>query len=171
VRRDPSEGSDRSEGSLARAARVALSLVVLPHELVHLLVFAPWGRGLRIDLAPPLDETRGVPLARVGGGFDPAIPLPALRFAAVAPTVVYPALALLLGTVLAPATPAALVLTALFAAWAAPSAGDLTVFLDARAVRETGSLVFRWPSPRLADPLSAVLSVVATLVVAAGLLL
>jgi hypothetical protein len=171
VRRDPSEGSDRSEGSLARAARVALSLVVLPHELVHLLVFAPWGRGLRIDLAPPLDETRGVPLARVGGGFDPAIPLPALRFAAVAPTVVYPALALLLGTVLAPATPAALVLTALFAAWAAPSAGDLTVFLDARAVRETGSLDIRGPSPRLADPLSAVLSVVATLVVAAGLLL
>ena len=162
---------DPSEGSLARAARVALSLVVLPHELAHLLVLAPWSRGLRIDLAPPLDETRGVPLARVGGRFDPAIPLPALRLAAVAPTVVYPVLAVLVGGLVALPTPAALVLTALLAAWAAPSTGDLTVFVDARAVRETGSLDVRGPSPRLADPLSAVLSVVVTLVVAAGLLL
>lgn len=166
--------SDAPVGSavrpLARVGRLALALLVYPHELVHLSVLAPWGRDLRIDLAPPLDEARGVPLARVGGGFDPAIPLPVLRLAAVAPTVVYPLAAVLLGT-FSPAPPVALVSTVLLAAWAAPSAGDLTVFLDAAAVRATGSLDVRGPSPRLADPLSAVLSVVATLVVAAGLLL
>jgi hypothetical protein len=168
---DPSDRPDSSEGAVAHAARVALSLVVLPHELAHLLALAPWGRGLRLDLAPPLDETRGVPLARVGGRFDPAIPLSALRLAAVAPTVVYPALAVVVGVGVTLSAPVALVLTALLAVWAAPSTGDLTVLVDARAVRETGSLDVRGPSPRLADPLSAVLSVVVTLVVAAGLLL
>jgi hypothetical protein len=156
--------------SLARGARVVLAVVLFPHELAHLLVLAPWSRGLRVHLAPPLDESRGVPLARVGGRFDPAIPLPVLRLAAVAPSLLFPALAVLLGTWLAPAAPAALALTALLAAWAAPSAGDLTVFLDAAAVREAGSLDVRGPAPRLADPLSALLSVAATLVVALALL-
>jgi hypothetical protein len=154
--------------SLARSARLALAVVLLPHELAHLLVLAPWSRGLRVHLAPPLDETRGVPLARVGGRFDPAVPLPVLRLAAVAPTLCYPGVALLLGRVPL-SLPVAAAATALLAAWAAPSTGDLTVFLDAAAVRETGSLDVRGPSPRLADPLSALLAVAATLVVAAAL--
>lgn len=155
--------------SLARPVRLALAVVVFPHELAHLVVLAPWGRGLRIASAPPLDEARGVPLARVSGEFDPAVPLPVLRLAAVAPTLVYPAVAVVVGR-LPLSLPAALVATTLLALWAAPSPGDLTVFVDAAAVRERGNLDTRGPSPRLADPLSAVLTVVATLVVALAVL-
>ncbi|MFB6167892.1 MAG: hypothetical protein ABEJ43_03495 [Haloferacaceae archaeon] len=155
--------------SPARFLRLALAVALLPHELVHFLVLAPWSRGLGVRLAPPLDETRGVPLARVSGQFDPGVPLPVLRLAAVAPTLWYPLVALSLGQFPLSA-PVALAATALLSAWAVPSAGDLTVFLDAAAVREAGSLDARGPSPRLADPLSALLAVVVTLVVAGAVL-
>jgi hypothetical protein len=158
--------------TLGRAARLSLAVALLPHELVHYLALRPWSESVRVDLAPPRSEARGVPLARLGGRFDPAIPLAVLRFAAVAPTVVWPLVAVAVG-LLGPPLPGAvsLGLVVTLAAWASPSAGDLAVFLDARTVRAGGSLDRRGPSPRLADPLSALLTVGSTLAVAGALLL
>jgi len=155
---------------VGRAVRLALVPAVYPHELVHYLALAPWGDGLGIDLAPPRDETRGVPLARLGGGVDPGVPRPVLRLAAVAPTLVWPLVAVAVGQGPAPGGVPALALTVALAVWAAPSTGDLSVFLDPDAVRAAGRLDARGPTPRFAGPLSALLTVAATAVVAGALL-
>ena len=157
----------RTAGALLR---LALALVVYPHELVHYLVLAPWSDDLRVEVAPSSTETSGVPLARLGGRFDPSIPLPVLRLAAVAPTLWYPLVAVGLG-LLDPPTGVALGLTVALALWASPSTGDLAVFVGAARVRTAGDLDTRGSTPRFADPLSAVLTVVSTSVVAAALLL
>ena len=153
-----------------RAVRLALVPLVYPHEFVHYLVLAPWGDGLRIDLAPPSDETRGVPLARLGGEFDPGVPRAALRLAAVAPTLVW--LLVAVGVGLGPALGSSLAfpLAAALAIWAAPSTGDLSVFLDPEAVRAAGRLDARGQTPRFASALSALLTVAVTVVVAGALL-
>ncbi len=156
--------------TVGRVARVALALALVPHELVHYLTLVRWGDGLRIDLAPPSDETRGVPIARLGGGIDPAVPRVALRLAAVAPTLVWPLVAVAVGLGPSPDGVLALSLTAAAAVWAAPSTGDLSVFLDPDAVRAAGRLDARGPTPRFAGALSALLTVAATVVVAGALL-
>lgn len=153
-----------------RLRRLALAPVVYPHELVHYAALRPWSADLRVLLAPPPDETRGVPLARLDGTLAPDTPLLALRTAALAPTLVFPVLAVVVGTL--PLSPAlALGLTLPLAVWAAPSTGDLSVALDPASVRAAGRLDARGPTPGGASALSALASVAATLVVAAGLLL
>jgi hypothetical protein len=152
-----------------RVRRLALATLVYPHELVHYAALRPWSADLRVLLAPPRDETRDVPLARLDGTLAPDTPLLALRAAALAPTLVYPLLAVLLGRL--PLPPAvALALVVPLAVWAAPSTGDVGVALDPESVRAAGRLDARGPTPRGASALSALLSVAATLVAAGALL-
>jgi hypothetical protein len=55
--------------------------------------------------------------------------------------------------------------------WAAPSHGDVNVFIRARAVREGGSFDARGPVARAARPAATLLTVLVTWLVAGVLLL
>jgi hypothetical protein len=153
--------------------RLLIGLVTLPHELAHYLVFAPWGRSLGIEFGGRRTGGMDLPLARLTGEFSPSIPTVVVRLGAVAPTLVFSLLAVVLDVTVGFQGPSAASLLLVFALafWAAPSHGDLNVFIRARAVRESGSFDARGPVARAARPAATVLTVLVTWLVAGVLLL
>lgn len=117
-----------------------LSWLVRPHELAHYAVLAPWSRTLRIERSGSASGLLGVPLGRLAGEFSTDAPVLAVRLCALAPTLVFVGVAAALELAgVSGLRPATVVAAVLLAIWATPSAGDLDVFLDARAVRDAGS--------------------------------
>jgi hypothetical protein len=144
-------------------ARRALFVLLLPHELAHWIVFRPWGR-VRVIPAGPDEAPGEVALARLSGEFATDVPVTVVRPGAIAPTLLFPlvALALDLTVGLSAASPLALAGAFLLALWAAPSTGDVTVFLRAREVRTAGSFDVRGATPRGASLLASLLTVAVT---------
>lgn len=159
---------DGDVASPTGAVRLALAALVLPHELAHYLALRPWCPALRIELSPAPGESAGIALARLSGPIPATTPTAAIRLCAAAPTLGFLALALAVEALVAPAglTPVAVVATALVAYWAAPSGGDVNVFLRAGAVRRAGSFDARARPARAAGPVATALTVGVTVAVA-----
>jgi hypothetical protein len=153
--------------------RLLVGLATLPHELAHYLVFAPWGRSLGIEFGGRRSGGLDLPLARLTGEFSRSIPTAAVRLGAVAPTLVFSLLAVALDVLVGfrGASVPSLLLVLVLAFWAAPSHGDLNVFIRARAVREGGSFDARGRVARGARPAATLLTVLVTWLVAGVLLL
>lgn len=152
--------------------RLAAVALVLPHEVAHYLALRPWCPALRIELSPAPGESSGVALARLSGPIPATTPTAAIRLCAAAPTVAFLALALAAEALVAPAglSPVAAVATVLVAYWAAPSGGDVNVFLRAGAVRRAGSFDAQARPSRAAGPVATALTVAVTAAVALLLL-
>lgn len=143
-----------------------LAPIVLPHEFAHYLVFAPWGESLTVEVGDGGFDAPDVVLGRLGGTFSTSMPVWAVRVGALAPTLCYPAAAVLLDLALGVAGgPLATGAFVLFSLWAAPSGGDVAVFRHAREVREAGTLDAGVPAERSRLPETA-LTVLAMLVLA-----
>jgi len=152
----------RTGGVLAsrRVARALLWLVVGPHELAHWIAFRPWGR---VRIVGGEGSGLDAPLARLSGQFSTTIPTTAVRCGALAPTVLYAGLAVGVDAVVDPAGGAASIAAGVvLALWAAPSHGDLTVFLRAPAVKAAGSFDVEGPPATGAYALSALLTLLST---------
>lgn len=158
---------------LPGAVRLLVAALTLPHELAHYAVFAPWSRSLHIEFGASRQGGMDLPLARVAGEFSPSIPTAAVRLGAIAPTFLFPLLAVALDLLvgLSGLSLGSLALVAALAFWAAPSHGDLNVFIRAAAVRESGSFETRGRTSGAARPASTLLTVLVTWLVAAVVLL
>jgi hypothetical protein len=146
--------------------RRALAVALLPHELAHWVVFRTIG-DVSILLAPADNPTA---LGRLTGPLRPDAPTWVVRVGALAPTVAFVAAAALLGALVA--LPPGLRLPAVFllAVQAAPSDGDLHVFLRAADVVAAGSLDSVAPRDPRATAYSTVLTLAATAAIAVALL-
>jgi hypothetical protein len=146
--------------------RRLLAVAFLPHELAHWVVFRAIG-DVSILLAPADDPTA---LGRLTGPVRPDAPLWVVRVGALAPTVGFVAAAVLLGILVTLPPVLRLPAVFLFAAQAAPSDGDLHVFLRAEDVVAAGSLDAVAPRDPRAAIYSTLLTLAATAATAVALL-
>jgi len=153
--------------------RLLVGALTLPHELAHYLVFAPWSRSLHIEFGSSRQGGMDLPLARVAGEFSPSIPTAVVRLGAIAPTLLFPLVAIVLDLALGLSglSAGSLALVAALAFWAAPSHGDVNVFIRAAAVQESGSFDARGRTSGAARPASTLLTVLVTWLVAGVVLL
>ncbi|MEZ3117574.1 hypothetical protein RYH80_16785 [Halobaculum sp. MBLA0147] len=148
--------------------RTAAAVLVVPHELAHVLPAAAAGLTYRLTLLPEWEGSAD-PLWRFDADLDEESPLWLVRLVAVAPTPVFLGVALALrlsGTV---SGTTALVAAMLCALWGTLSAGDLAVALAPSEARDAGEFLVRGrPGTQQAADALAVLT---TLIVAGVLLL
>jgi len=158
---------------LPGVVRLLVGAVTLPHELAHYVVFAPWSRSLHLEFGASRQGGVDLPLARVAGEFSPSIPTAVVRLGAVAPTLLFPLVAVALDLLfgLSGVSAWTLALVAALAFWAAPSHGDVNVFIRAAAVRDSGSFDSRGRISGAARPASTLLTVLVTWLIAGVVLL
>lgn len=146
--------------------RRLLAVLLVPHEIAHWLVFRTIG-DVSILLAPADSPTA---LGRLTGPLRADAPPLVVRVGALAPTVAFVLVAVVLGVGVT--LPPGLRLPAVFflAAQAAPSDGDLHVFLRAEDVVAAGSLDSAAPRDHRAGLYSTLLTLAATGLIAVALL-
>lgn len=128
----------------------------LCHELVHYLPLKPWDTGLCLEVWPFIefrDHESSASVAHVGGEFSTSAPLIVVAFAMIGPAILFGLipLAWVIGEFGTPVisiqrsiefigSPRKLAIAAFFAKGAALSPSDMRHFLNARQIREAGSL-------------------------------
>ena len=146
--------------------RLLLAVVFLPHELAHWVVFRTIGDA-SILLAP---DDNPIALGRLTGPVQPNAPPWVVRAGALAPTAGFVLAAVVLGSIVTLPPGLRLPVIFLFAVQAAPSDGDLHVFLRAEDVIAAGSLDAAAPRDPRAAIYSTLLTLAATAVTAVALL-
>lgn len=137
-----------------RRLQTLVAIFYLPHELAHYLAIVRWSPNAEIHLRVPREKWphRFMPaLAEVTGDIASETRLFKIQFAAIAPAIVFPLIAVIgieMGIVQRLATSAGYVtIVAVMAVWASPSGLDLYTFTHPREARDAGRFDAEYADP------------------------